>query len=201
MKYFEVELSNNNTIDRSCGGDKSDRTILILGEREPESLEEMEKYIKQDVEPHEAECDIRKYVVSITEISMEEAYAYYNLEHIINPFVFKWQNEIEREMNQMTREKATGIVLECLKEMNPDMWNGNGSKPASFDNRAWQYPLTNEVNLEITFVNNEEDGWCHYCDLVYASDNTSFDVLSGYGIDSVQNIIDTVLDLCRDYEF
>ena len=100
----------------------------------------------------------------------------------------------------MTKEKATEIVSEYLKEMNPDMWNGNGNRPTSFDDRAWQYPLTNEINLEITFVNNEEDGWCHDCDLVYASDNSSFDVLSGYGIDSVQNIIDTVLDLCRDYE-
>lgn len=100
----------------------------------------------------------------------------------------------------MTKEKATEIVSEYLKEMNPDMWNGNGNRPTSFDNRAWQYPLTNEVNLEITFVNNEEDGWYHYCDLVYESDNSSFDMLSGYGIDSVQNIIDTVLDLCRDYE-
>lgn len=100
----------------------------------------------------------------------------------------------------MTKEKATEIVSEYLKEMNPDMWNGNGNRPTSFDNRAWQYPLTNEVNLEITFVNNEEDGWGHYCDLVYESDNSSFDMLSGYGIDSVQNIIDTVLDLCRDYE-
>lgn len=89
MKYFEVELSNNNTIDRSCSGDESDRTILILGEREPESLEEMEGYIKREVEPHEAECDARKYVVSITEISKEEAHGYYNLEHIVNPFVFK----------------------------------------------------------------------------------------------------------------
>lgn len=41
MKYFEVELSNNNTIDRSSCGDESDRTILILGERESESLEEV----------------------------------------------------------------------------------------------------------------------------------------------------------------
>lgn len=100
----------------------------------------------------------------------------------------------------MTKEKATEIVSEYLKDMNPDIWDGNGNRPTSFDDRAWQYSLTNEVNLEITFVNNEEYGWCHYCDLVYASDNTSFDVLSGYGIDSVQNIIDTVLDLCRDYE-
>ena len=33
----------------------------------------------------------------------------------------------------MIREKATQIVSECLKEMNPDMWNGNGNRPTSFD--------------------------------------------------------------------
>ena len=70
---------------------------------------------------------------------------------------------------------------------------------ARFDDRAWQYPLTDDVNLEITFVYNEEDGWCHYCDLVYQSDDSSFDMLSGYGIDSILNVTDTVMDLCRDY--
>ena len=100
----------------------------------------------------------------------------------------------------MKRETAEKIVKNFFNQMNPEMWSGNGNRPISFDDRAWQYPLTNEVNLEITFVNNEEDGWCHYCDLVYESDNSSFDMLSGYGIDSVQNIIDTVLDLCRDYK-
>lgn len=100
----------------------------------------------------------------------------------------------------MKRETAEKIVKNFFNQMNPDMWSGNGNRPISFDDRAWQYPLTNEVSLELTFVNNEEDGWCHYCDLVYESDNVSFDMLSGYGIDSVQNIIDTVLDLCRDYE-
>lgn len=49
------------------------------------------------------------------------------------------------------------------------------------------------------FVYNEEDGWCHYCDLVYQSDDSSFDMLSGYGIDSILNVTDTVMDLCRDY--
>lgn len=62
----------------------------------------------------------------------------------------------------MKIEKATKIVTEFLKDMNPDMWNGNGNKPESFDEHGWQYSLTDDVNLEITFVNNEEDGWCHY---------------------------------------
>lgn len=100
----------------------------------------------------------------------------------------------------MTREKATKIVTEFLKDMNPDMWNGNGNKPESFDEHSWQYPLTDGVNLEITFVNDVEDDWHHCCDLVYTSDNSSFNMLSGYGFDSPQNIIDTVLDLCRDYK-
>lgn len=100
----------------------------------------------------------------------------------------------------MTREKASKIVTDFLKDMNPDMWDGNGDMPKSFDERGWQYPLTDKVNLEITFVKDDEDEWCHYCDLVYTSDNSSFDILSGYGTDSPQNIIDTVLDLCRDYE-
>lgn len=51
----------------------------------------------------------------------------------------------------MTREKATKIVTEFLKDMNPDMWNGNGNKPESFDEHSWGYSLTDDVNLEITF--------------------------------------------------
>ena len=89
LRYFEVEVSNNNTIDRSVNGDESDRTILILGTREPESLEEMERFIEKEVNPHEWEGDIRKYVVSITEIDKDEAYENYNIENIVNPIIFK----------------------------------------------------------------------------------------------------------------
>ena len=99
----------------------------------------------------------------------------------------------------MNRTKASAIVNDFFADMNPSLWNGSTSMPKSFDNRAWQYPLTDAVNLEITFVYNEEDGWCHYCDLVYQSDDSSFDMLSGHGIDSILNVTDTVMDLCRDY--
>ena len=89
LRYFEVEMSNNNTIDRSVSGDESDRTILILGTREPESLEEMERFIEKEVNPHEWEGDIRKYVVSITEIDKDEACENYNIGNIVNPIIFK----------------------------------------------------------------------------------------------------------------
>ena len=84
----------------------------------------------------------------------------------------------------MTNETATKIVTEFLKDMNPDMWDGNGDKPASFDERSWRYPITMNIDLEITFAKDEEDGWRHYCNLVRLSDDSSFGMLSGYGIDS-----------------
>ena len=106
----------------------------------------------------------------------------------------------------MTREKASEIVKDFLKNMNPDMWDGNGNKPKSFEpeslyDRNRLYPLTDRVNLIITFVNNEEEGWHHRCDLVYGNAwYNSFDTLSGCGIDSMQNIVYTVLSLCRRHE-
>lgn len=124
-------------------------------------------------------------------------------------FALAFQNDdttvvLETENDNDMREeiqarKASTIVNDFFADMNPSLWNGSTSMPKSFDNRAWQYPLTDDVNLEITFVYNEEDGWCHYCDLVYQSDDSSFDMLSGHGIDSILNVTDTVMDLCRDY--
>ena len=52
----------------------------------------------------------------------------------------------------MNRTKASTIVNDFFADMNPSLWNGSTSMPKSFDNRAWQYPLTDDVNLEITFV-------------------------------------------------
>lgn len=37
----------------------------------------------------------------------------------------------------MTIEKTSKIVTNFLKDMNPDMWDGNGNKPKSFDERGW----------------------------------------------------------------
>ena len=84
LRYFEVEISNNKT-----GGDETDRTILILGTRKPESFAEMEEFLRKEVYPHEWKGDIREYVWAINEIDKGQAYCDYNLEHIINPEIFK----------------------------------------------------------------------------------------------------------------
>ena len=98
----------------------------------------------------------------------------------------------------MTREKAKNIVDAFFKDMNPTFWNGTGNKPDTFREETWETELTNDVHLEIVFV--KDDKWNHYCDLVYTSNGESFDMLSGYGIDSPLNLIDTIMDLCREYE-
>ena len=98
----------------------------------------------------------------------------------------------------MTREKAENIVNDFFKEMNPTFWNGKGNKPQTFKEQICEFDLTDNVSLEITFVQDDNE-WKHYCDLVYTSSGESFDVLSGYGIDSPLNLIDTILDLCKEY--
>lgn len=82
--------------------------------------------------------------------------------------------------------------------MNPDLWNGEGNKPKSFNEMIWDYPISDTVNLEVTFGYDELDGWKYYCDLVYESDNSSFAEQSGYGINFPHNITNTILELCKN---
>ena len=98
----------------------------------------------------------------------------------------------------MTREKAKNIVDAFFKDINPTFWNGKGNKPKTFREETWEFNLTDDVSLEIVFTQDDEE-WNHYCDLVYTSSGESFDMLSGYGIDSPLNLIDTIMDLCKEY--
>lgn len=93
------------------------------------------------------------------------------------------------------------IVKEYLQEMNPTFWNGTGNIPDTFDSRPWQYPLTENVNLEITCdYDDEEEVWKHYCDLINNCDDSSFAVLSGVGINCVLSITNTIIHLCNIYK-
>ena len=51
----------------------------------------------------------------------------------------------------MKKTRVKLIVKEFYKQMNPDMWNGSGERPDSFDTHAWEYPLTDAVHLELAF--------------------------------------------------
>ena len=100
----------------------------------------------------------------------------------------------------INRAKANMIVNDFFRDMNPSFWNGKGDKPSSFNERIWEYPLTDEIRLEIVFVCDDIDGWHHCCDLVDTKSNDSIDMLSGYGIDSALNLADTIMCLCQDKE-
>lgn len=99
----------------------------------------------------------------------------------------------------MKRNKAIRIVCNFFKDMNSEYWDGIGNKPESFIEGVWEYPLNKEVHLEIVFVYDDIDGWHHCCDLVDNNSNDSIEMLSGYGIDSSLNLVDTVMDLCKEY--
>ena len=81
LKYFEIELSNNNNIDRSSYGDDSDFTICIKAEREPKNFKEVEEFCCEDMKIYDL-----KYVVSIMEIFENEAYSNYNMDNIVKIF-------------------------------------------------------------------------------------------------------------------
>lgn len=96
---------------------------------------------------------------------------------------------------------AISIVKKYLKEMNPTFWNGQSNIPDTFDSHPWQYPLTENISLEITCdYDDEEKVWKHYCDLINSSDDSSFDVLSGVGINDVSSIANTIIDLCNTHK-
>ena len=94
--------------------------------------------------------------------------------------------------------KPEEIAKAFLHEMNPTNWNGQGEMPAEFDTRTLSF-LTDmpDVRLEISFElcdsdNSDDFEWGHYCELVQESSNTTVECFHGYGIDSVQNIADTI---------
>ena len=100
----------------------------------------------------------------------------------------------------MTREKANIIANDFFKYLNHDFWNGNGKKPTSFDERIWEYELSEYDWLDISMYCNEDDEWVHCCEIVDKSSDTMTEMLTGYGIDSILNLVDTILDLCKGFE-
>lgn len=93
--------------------------------------------------------------------------------------------------------KPDEIAKAFLREMNPTNWDGQGEMPAGFDTRTMVFVTdTPDVLLDISFeLCMEDDGtfqWEHYCELVQESSDTIIERVYGYGINSVQNLTDTI---------
>lgn len=88
----------------------------------------------------------------------------------------------------------------CFNFENCYNWNGQGRKPKSFDTRIVTYDIDsiNRNELDISFDRLEEDGWTHYCELRDKESGELMIPLHGYGVDSLQNLIDTIMDICSE---
>lgn len=98
------------------------------------------------------------------------------------------------------KEKAEKIARDFMGKMNPTNWNGRGKQPKSFDTRIVTYDIdsVNGNELDISFDKSDEDGWTHYCELRDKDSGELMVPLHGYGVDSLQNLIDTIMDICSE---
>ena len=95
----------------------------------------------------------------------------------------------------MTYAKAYGIAQDFMNDMNPTMWDGNGDVPSTFDNRCWEYDLSPDMRLDISFWHDNEDGWYHCCELV---DVESLYELPQDKVDDAMNLLSQSIDY-NDY--
>lgn len=96
--------------------------------------------------------------------------------------------------------KSDEIAKAFLHEMNPTNWNGQGEMPAGFDARTLEF-ITDmpdgllDISFEFCMEDNSTFQWEHCCELVQESSDTIIERVYGYGINSVQNLTDTISQL------
>lgn len=96
------------------------------------------------------------------------------------------------------KETALNIATKHLLKTNPDNWNGEGDRPESFKSTIATYPVNDDTELDISFEYDKEDGWYHLCELRDKESEELLAILSGYGVDSPQNLADTISDICQN---
>lgn len=94
-------------------------------------------------------------------------------------------------------DKAMAIAQEHLQEMNPSSWDGIGVQPGDFNPVICTYPVDGVSELDISFGKDGQDGWGHLCELRDKGTGGLIETMSGYGINSPQNLADTISDICR----
>lgn len=96
----------------------------------------------------------------------------------------------------MDNKKALEIANQFINEMNPTLWDGNEPMP-QIDQRIWEDNDTfDDISIQLSFTDNDIDVWCTYVELVDKVTDTMIECQTCYGIDSPQNIADSIMDLC-----
>lgn len=93
-------------------------------------------------------------------------------------------------------KQAIEIAKKHIQRTNPSLWNGKDKRPADVDSRIVTYPINRDVELDISFEYEEGDGWLHLCELRDRKTEELVNIMHGYGINSPQNLADTIDDIC-----
>lgn len=99
-------------------------------------------------------------------------------------------------MGRVNRKYATAMANAYLQRMNPSNWDGRGDKPADVDTSAMSYDIPGDSHRRIDISFDVDDGeWCHLCQLVDTQSKRVIEFEHGYGVDSVLNLTDIIMDL------
>lgn len=93
--------------------------------------------------------------------------------------------------------QAMEIAETHPQKANPSLWDGiTNKRPTNFESHIITYPIDQDTELDISFEYEENDGWLHFCELRDKHSRELLDFLHGYGVDSPQNLADTIEDIC-----
>lgn len=93
--------------------------------------------------------------------------------------------------------RAAAMAKKHLSRMNPSLWDGMGEQPKDFNPIIATYPIDGLCELDISFEQEDSGEWCHLCELRDKGSEELLAALHGYGIDSPQNLADTIADVCQ----
>ena len=97
----------------------------------------------------------------------------------------------------ITRKIVYEIAETFLDEANSGRWDGKGDCVTDFDTCIRMYEIGSEYEVLNIHFERIDGEWLHVCELIDIKTGECSAILSGYGIDSVENLTDTILDLIK----
>lgn len=92
------------------------------------------------------------------------------------------------------------IAEEFVKQHNPNDWDGNGESDKDFSEELEVYDIFKDDVYMVILFEMYEGEWLHFVKLYRKSDDQLIDGYHGYGVDSSQNLEDTICDICMEYD-
>ena len=99
-------------------------------------------------------------------------------------------------MGRVSRKYATAMAKAFLLRMNSNSWDGRGEKPSDVETNAMSFDIPGDACHRLDISIDIDDGeWCHLCQLVDIQSKIVIEFEHGYGVDSILNLTDTIMDL------